>query len=178
MSQDSESFTLSIQILVTIIATVLSFVSGWALHQVNDHFNRRRVRKESLLTLVAELKRIGKDLQEHPKPSVNHVGPTSADYEMNFRLLQMPTGAFDVILRSGVYSQLDSEIQLMITETYGAIKLVNRLYFFCMEVTTSRENADMLFIKNMEKQFEVLSSQIDDLKNKVAVILPKLEEFS
>ena len=122
MSED-----ISTQMIIVTVTAILSFITGWGVSILNDKKNRNHTVFAAIQSMMAELKAMKKAIDDKSiEPAIKTSEPDSnGRFSIEVKYHSFHTATYDSMLYSGVFRELEPEIQRKIADTYESIKVYN-----------------------------------------------------
>ena len=168
------------QIWVIGIGTVLSFVSGWLLHLLNDYIKRKSILSKMYTSIISELNNTKKYLDTRKIPMLEIIPDPNDPNEKTVRVHghSLETSSFDSMLYSGIFRDLDTDNQLKLSEIYGKIKLSNQTSARVYEMLNSDQSVSTRHLNNVQNYSIALDKRYDEIKDEIPNILKLLNNKS
>ena len=168
---------IEVQILVTGIGTVLSFVSGWLLYLLNDLIKKRKDISTISKSIISELNDIKKYLEARTKPLLEITSDPNGK-TLSFHGYSLETTSFDSIMYSGIFRNLDTNIQIKLSNIYGRIKLSNEQNSRIWGLATSVQTHTTRYLENIQNYADELDKRYDEIKDAIPELTSLLNKKS
>jgi len=169
---------IEIQIWVTAIGTVLSFVSGWLLYLLSDSMKKKNDISTICKSIISELNDIKTYLETRKKPLLKITSnPTDpSDENLSFHTHHLGISSFDSMLYSGIFRDLDTNTQIKLSKIYGEIKLSNASSTRIWELITKDQKYSTTHLTNVQNYANVLDKKYDEIKDAIPDVISLLNK--
>lgn len=153
--------------------TFLAFLAGWGLSLINDRRHKIHNLKDSYKSLLYELKEQKKYLDNRTKKTVDRI----ADEGIIANSMYIGISRYDSLIYSGMFRQLDYNVQDLAVQVYGRIKIVNRSSTRITEMILYKTgNSSQDFIEQMHSMGTQVDKHMDEIKSNIPKLIKLVED--
>ena len=167
---------ISTQMIIVAITSIISFIVGWGLSIINDRRNRKHASSRAKESLISELNATKKSISEL-KPLVEVTPENDDSSYVKIVYGHFHTSAYDSMLFSGSFRELDAETQRKIVELYEDIKLVNNSRMRLQEIITTNTDVNKSFIRNITDFGKNIDDRIKKISDKIPSLIEHLQKI-